>query len=132
MLIHDCILARNCHSFSADGKTMGIDVDGPKNDKGLYAVVPIQQQHVHPQSGHGLVEYRHERREIARRIHVAGLARRAICAFHLCRSRARIFPARFSLRTSRIIDFFRFSIPRAEFLPGTTALRAEGAASRSR
>jgi tetratricopeptide (TPR) repeat protein len=34
----------NCHSFSADGKTMGIDVDGPANDKGLYAIVPIQRQ----------------------------------------------------------------------------------------
>jgi tetratricopeptide (TPR) repeat protein len=31
----------NCHSFSRDGKTMGIDVDGPNNDKGLYAVVPV-------------------------------------------------------------------------------------------
>ena len=28
----------NCHSFSRDGKTMGIDVDGPANDKGLYAL----------------------------------------------------------------------------------------------
>jgi tetratricopeptide (TPR) repeat protein len=33
----------NCHSFSRDGKTMGIDVDGPANDKGLYAVVPVQR-----------------------------------------------------------------------------------------
>ena len=33
----------NCHSFSADGKTMGIDVDGPANDKGLYALVPIKK-----------------------------------------------------------------------------------------
>lgn len=33
----------NCHSFSRDGKTMGIDVDGPKNDKGLYALVPVQK-----------------------------------------------------------------------------------------
>ncbi len=31
----------NCHSFSSDGKTLGIDVDGPANDKGLYAVVPV-------------------------------------------------------------------------------------------
>jgi len=31
----------NCHSFSGDGKTMGIDVDGPANDKGLYAVVSV-------------------------------------------------------------------------------------------
>ncbi len=31
----------NCHSFSLDGKTMGMDVDGPQNDKGMYAIVPI-------------------------------------------------------------------------------------------
>lgn len=33
----------NCHSFSADGKTMGIDLDGPNNDKGLYAIAPVQK-----------------------------------------------------------------------------------------
>lgn len=33
----------NCHSFSLDGKTMGIDVDGPKNDKGLYALLPVKK-----------------------------------------------------------------------------------------
>jgi len=38
--LHSCA---NCHSISGDGKTMGIDVDGPQNDKGLYAIVPIQQ-----------------------------------------------------------------------------------------
>ena len=42
LLIHDLHSCANCHSFSSDGKTMGIDVDGPKNDKGLYAVVPIR------------------------------------------------------------------------------------------
>jgi tetratricopeptide (TPR) repeat protein len=42
LLIHDLHTCANCHSFSTDGKTMGIDVDGPKNDKGLYAVVPIR------------------------------------------------------------------------------------------
>ena len=31
----------NCHSFSRDGKWLGIDVDGPQNDKGLYALVPV-------------------------------------------------------------------------------------------
>jgi Flp pilus assembly protein TadD len=31
----------NCHSFSRDGKTLGLDVDGPENDKGLYALVPV-------------------------------------------------------------------------------------------
>jgi tetratricopeptide (TPR) repeat protein len=38
--LHTCA---NCHSFSADGKAMGMDVDGPANDKGLYAVVPVKQ-----------------------------------------------------------------------------------------
>jgi tetratricopeptide (TPR) repeat protein len=33
----------NCHSFSRDGKTMGIDVDGPANDKGLYALVSLKK-----------------------------------------------------------------------------------------
>jgi Tol biopolymer transport system component len=33
----------NCHSFSAEGKTFGMDIDGPANDKGLYAVVPVQK-----------------------------------------------------------------------------------------
>jgi hypothetical protein len=36
--IHTCA---NCHSFSADGKTLGLDLDGPHNDKGLYAIVPV-------------------------------------------------------------------------------------------
>ena len=30
----------NCHSFSADGKTLGMDVDGPDGDKGAYAIGP--------------------------------------------------------------------------------------------
>ena len=33
--MHTCA---NCHSFSRDGKTMGMDMDGPQNDKGLYAL----------------------------------------------------------------------------------------------
>jgi Flp pilus assembly protein TadD len=31
----------NCHSFSNDGKTLGLDVDGQQNDKGLYALIPV-------------------------------------------------------------------------------------------
>ncbi|MGA3370406.1 MAG: tetratricopeptide repeat protein [Terracidiphilus sp.] len=34
----------NCHSFSTDGKTLGLDMDGPRNDKGLYAIVPISKE----------------------------------------------------------------------------------------
>ena len=33
----------NCHSFSSDGKTLGLDLDGPKNDKGLYALAPVSK-----------------------------------------------------------------------------------------
>lgn len=33
----------NCHSVSRDGRTLGIDVDGPQNDKGLYAIVPLHK-----------------------------------------------------------------------------------------
>jgi Tfp pilus assembly protein PilF len=39
--MHTCA---NCHSFSRDGKTMGIDMDGPRNDKGLYALVSVKPQ----------------------------------------------------------------------------------------
>ena len=39
--LHTCV---NCHSFSADGKTMGLDLDGPRNDKGLYALVPVAKE----------------------------------------------------------------------------------------
>src|SRR5215472_2161466 len=34
----------NCHSFSRDGKTLGLDMDGPRNDKGLYALVPVSKE----------------------------------------------------------------------------------------
>lgn len=37
--LHTCA---NCHSFSADGKTLGMDMDGPQNDKGLYAIAKVQ------------------------------------------------------------------------------------------
>ena len=39
--LHSCT---NCHSVSADGRTMGMDLDGPRNDKGVYALFPIQTQ----------------------------------------------------------------------------------------
>jgi Flp pilus assembly protein TadD len=39
--LHTCV---NCHSFSADGKTLGLDLDGPRNDKGLYALVPVAKE----------------------------------------------------------------------------------------
>ncbi|HZD32029.1 MAG TPA: hypothetical protein VE779_10265, partial [Candidatus Angelobacter sp.] len=38
------VTCANCHSFTRDGKTLGLDLDGPKNDKGLYALVPVSKQ----------------------------------------------------------------------------------------
>ena len=38
--MHTCA---NCHSFSADGKTLGMDLDGPQNDKGLYAISAVRR-----------------------------------------------------------------------------------------
>ena len=34
----------NCHSLSRDGRTLGLDVDGPQNDKGLYAMVSVRKE----------------------------------------------------------------------------------------
>jgi len=39
--LHTCA---NCHSFSRDGKTLGMDMDGPQNDKGMYALAPISRK----------------------------------------------------------------------------------------
>lgn len=36
--LHSCA---NCHSFSRDGKTLGMDLDGPQNDKGMYTLVSL-------------------------------------------------------------------------------------------
>jgi len=36
--LHTCA---NCHSFSRDGRTLGMDLDGPQNDKGLYALAAV-------------------------------------------------------------------------------------------
>jgi tetratricopeptide (TPR) repeat protein len=39
--LHTCA---NCHSFSRDGKTLGMDMDGPQNDKGMYALAPVSRE----------------------------------------------------------------------------------------
>ncbi len=43
-VMQDLPTCANCHSFSLDGHTLGLDVDGPQNDKGLYALVPVRQE----------------------------------------------------------------------------------------
>ncbi|MGO9113846.1 MAG: tetratricopeptide repeat protein [Thermoguttaceae bacterium] len=44
LLLQDMPTCANCHSFSRDGKTLGMDLDGPQNDKSLYAFAPIAPQ----------------------------------------------------------------------------------------
>lgn len=34
----------NCHSFSADGKTLGMDLDGLENNRGLYLLAPVGRE----------------------------------------------------------------------------------------
>lgn len=43
VVMHDLHTCANCHSFALNGKTLGLDMDGPQNDKGLYAMVPISR-----------------------------------------------------------------------------------------
>jgi tetratricopeptide (TPR) repeat protein len=42
VVLTDMPTCANCHSFSLDGKTMGMDMDGPQNDKGLYALAAVK------------------------------------------------------------------------------------------
>ncbi|MGO9339454.1 MAG: tetratricopeptide repeat protein [Terracidiphilus sp.] len=44
VVMHNLHTCANCHSFSANGKTLGMDMDGPQNDKGLYAMVPVAEK----------------------------------------------------------------------------------------
>ena len=43
VVLSDMATCGNCHSFSADGKTMGMDVDGPNGDKGMYTLAPVKE-----------------------------------------------------------------------------------------
>jgi len=43
-MMQELATCANCHSFSRDGKTLGMDVDGPQNDKGLYSLTPIKPE----------------------------------------------------------------------------------------
>ncbi len=37
-------LCANCHSFSADGKTMGMDLDGLQNNRGMYILATVARE----------------------------------------------------------------------------------------
>ncbi len=40
-VLTDIPTCANCHSFSLDGRTMGMDIDGPSGDKGAYGLVDL-------------------------------------------------------------------------------------------
>jgi tetratricopeptide (TPR) repeat protein len=46
VMLRDMPTCANCHSFSADGKTMGMDIDGPQGDKGAYAFTSTAKEMV--------------------------------------------------------------------------------------
>jgi tetratricopeptide (TPR) repeat protein len=43
VLLTDMHTCANCHSFADDGSTFGMDLDGPANDKSLYALTSVQK-----------------------------------------------------------------------------------------
>ncbi len=42
LLLEHLSTCANCHSFSRDGKTLAMDLDGPLNDKGAYVIAPVE------------------------------------------------------------------------------------------
>jgi tetratricopeptide (TPR) repeat protein len=43
VLLTDMHTCANCHSFADDGSTLGMDMDGPDNDKSLYTLAPVEK-----------------------------------------------------------------------------------------
>ncbi len=43
VLLEDMPTCANCHSFSDDGKTLGMDIDGPNGDKGAYGIAAVEK-----------------------------------------------------------------------------------------
>jgi hypothetical protein len=41
VVLEDLPVCANCHSFSADGKTMGMDLDGLQGNRGMYILAPV-------------------------------------------------------------------------------------------
>ncbi len=84
--MHTCA---NCHSFSGDGKTLGMDLDGPAERQGTVRAGRGQAADVDSHRGHDLLEsFRGPAvRPEPRRLHVAGLARWKVRRHHHQRNR---------------------------------------------
>ncbi len=46
LLLDGLPVCANCHSFSADGSTLGMDLDGLQNNRGLYTLTPVGRETV--------------------------------------------------------------------------------------
>ena len=46
VVMKDMPSCANCHTFSSDGKTLGMDVDGPSGDKGAYGLAAVRENMV--------------------------------------------------------------------------------------
>ncbi len=44
VVLQNLPLCANCHSFSADGKTLGMDLDGLQRNRGMYTLTPVQKE----------------------------------------------------------------------------------------
>jgi tetratricopeptide (TPR) repeat protein len=44
VLMENVPMCANCHSFSLDGKTLGMDLDGLQNNKGMYTLTPVARE----------------------------------------------------------------------------------------
>ena len=44
VVMNNMPVCANCHSFSADGKTMGMDLDGLQNNRGLYILARVARE----------------------------------------------------------------------------------------
>jgi len=63
VLLKDMPTCANCHSFSADASTMGMDVDGPGGDKGMYTVSPVKETlEINPENIFTWSDFKHGKR----------------------------------------------------------------------
>jgi hypothetical protein len=109
--LHSCA---NCHSVSRDGRTMGMDLDGPRNNKGLYALFSIR-----PQSAirsENVIEWSSYRGKLGGKLRVAFMSQVSPEGRYVITTTWR--PTTTS-PTSRTIASCRCSIRRAGSWPGT-------------
>ena len=144
--MHTCA---NCHSFSRDGKTLGLDLDGPQNDKGVYALADVQPMTTI--RNENVVAWSSFRSKLGNQLRVGFMSQVSPDGRHVvttilprpggptgsratCRSRSSFSSRSTTSRTSRTTASCRSSTRRAGSSSGTTATTrpAQAAAGRRR